>query len=220
MRARKQKPRGSVVFNKLRCTWNFLYMENGHRKSKLLGTMKELPTKEEALRKAEVAKRDLRLIQERTVPTVKEIVDRFRVEKMSQRFSTQYFYESWIKNHILPKWGDGPITELQPREVEMWLISLSLSPKSMVHIRGIIRQLWEFSMWTGEVPIQRNPMELVRVKNAKKRTRMKPKSLTVDEFQKFLAQLYGSYRGIALVCVSFGLRISECLGLKWGDGIG
>jgi integrase len=192
-------------------------MESGHRRSKLLGTAVELPTKEAALRKAEITKRDLRLIQKRTVPTVREIVDRFRAEKMSQRFSTRYGYEAWLKNHILPKWGNGSITELRPREVEMWLSSLPLSPKSRVHIRGVLHQLWEFSMWTGDVPIQRNPMELVRVKNATKRTRMKPKSLTVEEFQQFLSQLDGSVRVIALVCVSFGLRISECLALKWGD---
>jgi integrase len=59
-------------------------------------------------------------------------------------------------------------------------------------------------------------MELVRVKGASKRTRQ-PRSLTVDEFQKFIAKLAEPFRTIALFCVCFGLRISECLALKWSD---
>ena len=56
-------------------------------------------------------------------------------------------------------------------------------------------------------------MELVTVKGSSKRTRQ-PRSLTVEEFQKFVARLDEPFRLISLVCVCFGLRISECLGLK------
>jgi integrase len=151
-----------------------------------------------------------------TVPTVKMLVEQYRLEKMPQRFSTRYGYEAWIKNHILPRWGNSPITDVQPREVELWLRSLALSPKSRVHIRGVLHQLWEFAMWRGDVPTQRNPMELVTIKGATKRTH-KPRSLTEDEFRKFLAHLEEPIRTVALLCVSFGLRISECLALRWGD---
>ena len=71
-------------------------------------------------------------------------------------------------------------------------------------------------MWRGEIPTQRNPMELVTIRGAARRMR-KPRSLTVDEFQKFLHVLEEPTRTIALVCVCFGLRISECLALKWCD---
>ena len=59
-------------------------------------------------------------------------------------------------------------------------------------------------------------MELVRINSATKRTR-KPKSLTVDEFQKFVQHLREPFRTIALLCCCLGLRISECLALKWSD---
>jgi len=68
----------------------------------------------------------------------------------------------------------------------------------------------------GRIPTQRNPMELVTVKNGTKRRRQ-PRSLTVEEFQKLVGKLEEPVRTIALVCVCFGLRISECLGLKWTD---
>lgn len=64
--------------------------------------------------------------------------------------------------------------------------------------------------------MQRNPMELVTVKGATKRRRQ-PRSLTVEEFQKFIKHLKEPFRTMALLCCCLGLRISECLALKWSD---
>jgi hypothetical protein len=41
---------GSVVFDKRRRTWNFLWWNEGKRRSKLIGTLKELRTKGAAQR--------------------------------------------------------------------------------------------------------------------------------------------------------------------------
>ena len=100
--------------------------------------------------------------------------------------------------------------------MELWLESLTLAPKSKVHIRGTISILWDFAMWRGDVPTQRNPMELVTIKGATKRTK-KPRSLTVEEFQRFIVHLGKPFRTMALLCVCFGLRISEALALRWSD---
>lgn len=70
--------------------------------------------------------------------------------------------------------------------------------------------------WRGDVSVQRNPMELVTVKGASKRIRQ-PRSLSVAEFQRFAEHLQQPFRTIALLCVCFGLRISEALALKWAD---
>jgi integrase len=45
----------------------------------------------------------------------------------------------------------------------------------------------------------------------------KPRSLTVDEFQRFVHHLGKPFHTTALVCVWFGLRISEALALRWSD---
>jgi integrase len=212
---------GSVVLDKRSRTWNFLFWENGKRRSKKIGSKTDFPTKTAAwqaakqLRDALEAQRPV-APAEKTAPTVNTLAKQYREEKMPQRFSTQYGYNQWLVNHILPRWGEGMIIDLQPRPVELWLHSLALSPKSRVHIRGVIQQLWEFAMWRGDIPTQRNPMELVTIKGATKRTRQ-PRSLTVEEFQAFASKLREPFRTIALLCVLLGLRISECLALKWAD---
>ena len=64
--------------------------------------------------------------------------------------------------------------------------------------------------------MQTNPISLVTVKDSSKRLRQ-PRSLTMVEFQRFVAELDQPFQTIALVCVCFGLRVSECLALKWSD---
>ena len=68
-------------------------------------------------------------------------------------------------------------------------------------------------MWRGDIPTARNPMELVRVKNASQRIRKAP-SLTVKQFQLLLETIGDDtcLRTMLLVAISFGLSISEVLG--------
>ena len=148
--------------------------------------------------------------------TVKALAAHYEQERLPPRHSTARMYRSWLRNHILPKWGDEPISAVQPRAVELWLRELNLSPKSKAHVRGILHLLMEFAMWSGALEISRNPIDLVVVKGATKRTRQ-PRSLTVEEFRKFVQHLEEPFRTMAMLSVCFGLRISECLALKWND---
>jgi len=214
---------GSVVFDKRRKTWNFLWWNDGKRRSRLIGTLKKFPTKSTAWNAAQSflpAEGEWPSEGPRSpdgeIPTVRALAERYERERLPSRHSTARMYRNWLRNHILPKWGDLPITEVQPRPIELWLRGLNLSPKSKCHIRGVLHLLMEFAMWSGALEISRNPIDLVVVKGATKRTRQ-PRSLTVDEFRKFIQQLEEPFRTMALLCVCFGLRISECLALKWSD---
>ena len=217
---RQQNRSGSVVLDKRIKTWNFFFWENGKRRSKKIGTTSQFPTKASAWRAAKPM-RDA--VETRTIikptstaPTVGTLVEQYRAEKMPKRLDTRRTYEAWLKNHIVPKFGQCAITDVQARPAELWLQSLALSPKSRAHIRGTLRILWDFAMWRGDIPTQRNPMELVTIKGASKR-KSKPRSLTVAEFQSFIIQLAEPFHTIALLCVCFGLRISEAMALRWSD---
>ncbi len=147
---------------------------------------------------------------------MKTLVEQYRQEKMPTRHDTRSSYESWLRVYILPKWEHDPITNLQARPVERWLDSLALAPKSKVHIRGIISALWNYAMWKQDLPMQVNPISLVTVKGASKRVRQ-PRSLTVEQFRLLVSHLKEPFNTMALLCVCFGLRISEALALRWGD---
>jgi integrase len=209
---------GSVVLDRRIRTWNFFFWENGKRRSKKIGTISQYPTKASAWRAA----KPLRDAVENQVtitnaaPTVNTLVEQYRKEKMPTRHDTRGGYESWLRVYILPKWGDHTITDLQARPVELWLASLTLAPKSKVHVRGILSALWNFAMWKQDIPIQVNPISLVTIKGASKRVRQ-PRILTVEQFRLLVPHLREPFNTLALMCVCFGLRISEALALKWAD---
>lgn len=210
---------GSVVLDKRSSTWMFYFWDDGKRRSKRVGMLRQFPTKAAAWRAAKPLRDAVESNTQTNIGkalTVNALIETYRVEKMPRREDTRRSYEQWLKNHIVPKWGDGLLAAVQARPVELWLAKLNLSPKSKSHIRGLLSTLWDYAMWRGEVPTQRNPIELVTVTGASKRTRQ-PRSLTVAEFQKFAVELALPFRTIALICVCFGLRISEALALKWGD---
>ena len=162
---RERHKTGSLVFDRARGTWRFLQWVNGKRKSQTIGTKQEFPTRASAWKAIKP------LAQVSTAPTVNMLVEQYRAEKMPKRLDTNRGYESWISVHILPKWGQSRITDLQARPVEQWLDTLALAPKSRAHVRGILSSLWKFAMWKQDVPMQVNPISLVTVKGASKRIR-------------------------------------------------
>jgi integrase len=210
---RSKSTTGSVVKDRRSQTWQFFWWADGRRHSKTLGVF---PTKTAAWNAAQQFRIRPPQPKPSSVPTVSTLVEQYRVERMPKRKDTHRTYQSWITVHILPKWGQSPITDLQARSVEMWLDSLTLAPKSRAHIRGILSSLWNFAMWKQAIPMQVNPIGLARVKGACKRVRQ-PRSITVEQFRLLLSHLHEPHGTIALMCVCFGLRISEALALKWAD---
>src|SRR5438309_2015523 len=145
MRAQRYK-RGSVRFDKRRGTWNYLWYESGKRRSKLIGSKQQYPTRAAAWKAVEQLQSSLPTIQDGE--TVSAIAARYKAERIPTRFSTARMYRSWLHNYILPRWGAIRVDDLQPREVELWLRNLALAPKSKTHIRAMLRILVDFAMWT------------------------------------------------------------------------
>ena len=214
MRA-KRYASGSVRYDKRRKTWNYLWYDGAMRRSKRIGTKQELPTKAAAWKEVE----RLELQPTAVAPigdTVSNVVARYEVERMPSRHTTARVYRSFLRNHVLPKWGNARIDDIQPRPVELWLRELPLSPKSKTHVRSLMFGIAEFAMWAGVLKIGRNPISLVKNAGATRRVR-KPRSLTVEEFQALSKELREPYATLALLCVCLGLRISEALALRWSD---
>jgi len=144
------------------------------------------------------------------------VVARYEAERMPSRQSTVRVYRSFLNNHVLPKWADTRIQDVQPRPVELWLRELPLSPKSKTHVRSLLHGLVEFAMWSGILDISRNPVSLVRNIGATRKVR-KARSLTAEQFHALLKELQEPFATMSLLSVCLGLRISEALALQWAD---
>ena len=156
-RARHQQ--GSVVLNKRSKTWHYLWCEDNHRRSKLIGTLRDYPTKAAAWHVAGKASRCNTKACWQCSHRV-GIGEAIRNRKNATRCNTARVYRAWLHNHVLPQWGDKPITDVKPRDAELWLRQLDLSPKSRSHVRHILYALMDFAMFSGVIEVGRNPIDL------------------------------------------------------------
>jgi integrase len=203
-----------VRYDKRRKTWNYLWYDGTIRRSKRIGTEQEFPTKASAWK--EVDRLQTKTQSGTTGDTVRSVVESYEAERMPSRHSTARVHRCFLKVHILPRWGDTLIRDVQPRPVELWLRGLPLSPKSKTHVRSLMHGLVDFAMWAGLLDISRNPISLVRNIGATRKVR-RARSLTAEQFHALLKELHEPFATMALLSVCLGLRISEALALRWAD---
>jgi integrase len=208
--------------------WIYRWWEptaNGRRKRRGLtvGTVEKYKTEAEALKAAEgmrLMANDGILARERV--RFCGILDRFLIEQKQEQeaeqitYQTLASYRSIIGRHIRPKWGDFYLQDVRPSLVQDWLRNLVMSPKYKGHVRSLMYRLFDKAMIWELIDVERNPMELVKVRGISKR-KQRPRILQVKDAWRMLDALAQPYRTMVLIALCFGLRISEILGLRWTD---
>ena len=163
-------------------------------------------------------------------PTLGLVIDRFmseeRIEEIVKQqpgeatitdglsYSTARGYRSYLTKHVKSKWGSTPLAAVKALEVTEWLKSLKLSPKTRGQVRALLHLLFERAMLWGLIELQRNPIELVKVKGSSKRQK-KPQILAPEKFQELVSTLKEPYTTMVIVAMCTGLRVSEVLALRW-----
>jgi integrase len=218
---RKRYQTGSVVLDPRTQTWFFRWYEGKTRRAERIGTKKQYRTKAEATRACEGLR--LRINNPAASPTVtvEQVAQRYILERMPRRHSTKDGYTSVLKT-VCRDWGSR-VLPLKAHEVDIWLKLLDsakgkpLAPKTKANIKQMIYMLHDVAMLWEYIPVQRNPMSLVRIRGAATRQK-EPIILTMAEFRGLLAEVTKQpYKTMVLLAGCLGLRISEVLGLRWLD---
>jgi integrase len=165
-----------------------------------------------------------------STPTLGLVIDRFLKEErvddiLKQKpgvttmtdgisYSTAAGYRSYIRNHIEPRWARTPLTAVRAMEITDWLNSLNLSPKTRGQVRALLHLLFEKAMLWELIELQRNPIELVKLRGTSRRKR-KPQILAPETFQELATILREPYKTMIIVAMCTGLRVSEILALRW-----
>jgi integrase len=143
---------------------------------------------------------------------LRAVVQRYLDEELPERFSTRASYLSILRRYIRPKWDEISVTQIRSLEVERWLKSMQLAPKTKANIRNLMHLLFECARrWELT---EKNPIELVRQRIRRQEV---PRRLSVEEFQILISELLEPCRTMAILAACLGLRIGEVLGLQWGD---
>lgn len=208
--------------------WTYRWREtNEHGKrclrKQVIGTATQYPTKALASSAIEPLKLMVNRqgFQRMAGPrTFSALVEHYRLKELPEdnherkTKKTKKVYESNLKNHIIPKWGDYMLRDFSSVEVEEWLDRLPLAPSSRAKLRNQMSAIFRHGIRWGWIGQQENPIAMVRVSSKRQRT---PETLTVQEFLSLLDKLPDRERTMGTICATTGLRISETLGLKWED---
>ena len=212
--------------------WQFRYIENGTRKSVLVGTVERLPTQADA----EKAVEGLRISVNAGVTqsqfhaaTVQGLWDRFITEYAPKkcRLNTRLNYQSLYKTHIKPRWGINYVHSVRPMLVEGWLdeydeyetadkggkkITKSVSSAVKSHIRNLMHTMFQRALFWEMV--EKNPIDLVeQSQKPLKRSR----ALIAEEFKMLVPELVEPDRTMIITHQCLGLRSCETVALKWLD---
>ena len=199
--------------------WQFRFYEtlpDGRRarRARIVGTVRQYPTRADAIRAIEPFRIWLNMGHRHRRPMTISALIRCYIEQELpfRRHSTQQSYSSALNRWISAKWGDYLLEQVTPLAVEQWLRSLSLAPKTKLNLRTIFHVIYAHALrWNFT---DRNPIALVRQSGGR---RSIPLTLTVDQIKRLLLQLQEPCRTMVLVAASLGLRASEIMGLQWSD---
>ncbi len=216
--------------------WEYRYRnhaEPGSPMRQITLSALEYPTETKALVRLQedvLRINDPKVFRAHNNPTMGLVIDRFtkeeRLEEIVKQppgeamivdgfsWSTAAGYRSYLKKHVRPRWGTTPIAEIRALEISAWLKFLPLSPKTRGHVGALLHLLFERAMLWQLMDVQRNPMELVRLKGTSKRLK-KPQILTPEKFQELVSRLHEPHRTMVIVAMCTGMRVSEVLALRW-----
>lgn len=190
---------------------------SGKRKAHVLGFCDQMTRKEALKARGELL--DLansgRLLLQSQI-RFRDIVTRYKAGRLpSLGAATQARYLNVINNHILPAFGAMRMAEIDMAAVEAWMAQKAeLGYWSRHGLKGILSAIFsaarDWGYWTGA-----NPTLGVRL--GRKIAIREKRSLTADQIRLILASVPDTVRLMLLVMVFLGLRVSEVLGLQWGD---
>ena len=131
--------------------------------------------------------------------------------------STRDRYEGIIDNYLKPQFEDLCLRDITVLAVDKYITGLGktkLSHESMDKIRDVLSSIME-SAKRYELLVK-NPVEGIRLPKPKQGKRMKP-FITPGQFTAIVNLMSEPYATMVYVAVYTGLRVSEVIGLKWGD---
>lgn len=231
MKARDSYQRGSIVriHRKTRPDyWALRYYEYnllGERTQRAaqIGTLEAFPTRAAAERQADVMRSKFAAYA--SCVYFSDLVARYKQEDMPQRCSTQSSYRSNLRR-LEERWGAVRLDWLcsHPLEVEHWLKDLKaqngaeLSLKSKRNLKASLHRLFECAMGWGFIEMQRNPIHFVQLRGLPRRKKLRY-VVTPEDYGRIVqdADLALHVRVMVHIAATTGLRISEILGLQWGN---
>jgi integrase len=129
-------------------------------------------------------------------------------------------YLQILNKRLIPRWDKAVALDIEPLDVKQWLKACkreeNLENPTVDKIRRVMNLVFRHGQTYGLIPRgdEANPMKFVTIKTQSEYEAM---IITPEQGFKILMAMPQPERILALVIAVTGLRISECLGLRWAD---
>ncbi len=146
-----------------------------------------------------------------------ELVANYRQKSLSKlRITTQGTTAHILDNYLLPRWGDSFALEINPDNIEDWLGALVLANPTREKIRRVMNVVYRRGQKSRMLPMtdDGNPVRFVTQSS---KSNYKAVIVSPEQAFRIMMELEEPYRTLVFLVAVTGLRISEALGLKWGD---
>jgi integrase len=126
--------------------------------------------------------------------------------------------KSYVKNHIMPQWGNGIADKITKRDLRDWLYLLrddwELAGPTVSKIKTMIGTIYTWAQFEGLVTT--NPATGWRLEDVG--SDYAPVIVKPEEVKQIIMLLPNPmHQMLVLVCASTAIRASEACGLKWRD---
>jgi integrase len=149
--------------------------------------------------------------------TFAELVANYRQKSFNKlRSTTQAVTAHILDDYLLPGWGNSFALEITPDNIEEWLGALVLADPTREKILRVMNVVYRRGQKSRLLPMtaEGNPVAFV-TQSAK--SNYKAIIVTPEQAFRIMMELEDPYRTLVFLVAVTGLRISEALGLKWGD---
>jgi integrase len=134
------------------------------------------------------------------------------------RRRTLVFYESHVRNYLIPAIGSVRLARLTVHDVQRLLNGLGgrISPRTVAHVRGTLRGALRMAIKWGLLT-----ENVAQLTDAPRQVQHEISPLSVDESQRLLTvagdALGGRLKPLLTVALATALRQGELLALRWAD---
>jgi integrase len=149
--------------------------------------------------------------------TFAELVENYRKKSFNKlAITTQQITAHILDDYLLPRWGDSLALDIDPDAIEEWLGALALANPTREKIRRAMNLIFRRGQKSRILPMtgDGNPVAFVTQSS---KSSYKAIIVSPDQAFRMMLELKDPYRTLVFLVAVTGLRISEALGLKWGD---
>ena len=144
-----------------------------------------------------------------------------RVCRLNVREATWHNYQTMIRLHILPYFGQAVLQKLSPAALDHWVLQLAadgLAYKSISLILAILRNALNYAVYPGQL-IQSNPAHYIKVPRSAPKNIIERQIISPEQVADILEKNPAGtpFHIPILLLYHTGMRVGEVVGLSWDD---